>query len=151
MAHTHYVIRDSKGFVRVPENIPLTKKQANDIVEIMFLASGKDIGIKQLEVDFSEYDKRRGLKGKRKGPTLQWTDEERKYVLLHHEDGDTNVGVAMGELGIGGNTQGRSGMAIRLYKSGLLSELELFKQNHAEEIIGKTREQIIDMYLGSDE
>lgn len=150
MRHDNYVIRDSKGFIRVPENIPLTQKQAKEIIEVLFMSSGKDVGLKQLDVSLDEYDKSKGI-GKKKGATIKWTDEERRYVLLHHEDGDDAVGKAIGDLGIGGNFQGRSYMSIRLYKSGLLSELELFKQNHAKEIKDKTREQIVNMYLGDEE
>jgi hypothetical protein len=135
----HYLIRDVEGFIRFPDNLKLNKEQSDELSEKLYIITTKDIGITQLNETFKEYDQSRGIKTK--GGGRKWTDEEERYVLLHHEDGDDEVGAELG----------RTGMSIFMHKSGLLSDFDSWKQDKVSSLVGLTREQIVDMFLGDFE
>jgi len=139
MTQRDYLItRDINGNIRFPSDVVLTTEAVKALIESLYMTTQKDVGIHQLDKSFPDYDESVGIKTK--GVKKKWTDEEEKYVLMHHEEGDEEVAEALG----------RSNMSIFMHKSQLLSDFDAFK-NGNEDIKGKTREQVVDMFFGDEE
>ena len=136
MKYDHVILRDVDGKIRFPEELRISDKQAENLADWAFQVTAKDIGVKQLDCTFDEYDESTGIKKKR-GSGRKWSLEEMKYVLLHHEDGDKVVGDALG----------RSNMSIYMAKADILARLDIWKNANQASIQGKTREEIVDLYL----
>lgn len=140
MKYDHILLRDEDGKIRFPDTIKLDEHQAEKLADSIFMMTSAIVGVKQLDKTFAEYDKSRGLKGQR-GAGRKWSDEEKKYVLLHHEDGDESVADELG----------RTSMSIFMRKSELLSAFDSWKNDNADRIAGRTREEIVDIYFGDKE
>ena len=93
----------------------------------------------QLDVSFEEYDAET-KRIKAKSPPKRWSDEEERYVLLHHEDGDHDVASALG----------RTSMSIYMHKSGLLSDFDGWLRNEGLQYKNSTREEQVDAFLNFD-
>jgi len=140
MKHDHVILRDTDGHLRFPEDLKISDKQAENLADWAFQVTAKDVGVKQLDCTLDEYDRSMGLKRKG-GPKRNWNTDEHRYVLLNYEDSNEEVGKAIG----------RSGMAIKMAKSDILSNFNVWKDANQSLIQGKTREEIVDLYLGKIE
>lgn len=130
-----YIERDSEGRVRFPEDLKLEEHIVEEISEIIYMKTKKDIVVKQLDITFKEHDKSHGIKSR--GAGRKWTDEEDEYVLLHHEDGNDEVGDELG----------RTGMSVFMHRSHLLSKYDEWKNDNPQLIEGKSREEIVKLFI----
>ena len=150
------VLVDVDGRVRLPENVRIAedsrtmmsdKKPSNrkarqfaDLVaDKMFQATGKIIGVKELDETFQDYDDRKGIKKKH----IIYTDEECRELLknlnMKPEELITHLQKTCGTE--------RSVHAI-IEKTGYISrEFENWKEQNQEMIEGLTHEEIVELYI----
>jgi hypothetical protein len=130
--------KDSEGFIRLAEPIHTSNAQTEAIIEAIYVSTGINLQLKQLSDTFANYDRNSGIKGQR-GLMRRWSDEERLYVLLHHEDGDEAVGQVLG----------RSFMSVYMDKSKLLSRFIAWQNSEeGSQYRNDTRECQAKAFLG---
>lgn len=129
------IIRDSEGYIRIPD-IVFTTAEVNELIETIYLkCGGLNCKIQQLNRTFAEHDRGRSVPGPR-GVMRNWTDEERKYVLLHHAEDNDKIGEGIG----------RTFMAVKHEKSNLLSDFLEWKEKHPEHN-NLTYEEQVDKFM----
>jgi len=128
------IMRDSEGSIRIPD-LTFTVEEVNEIIETLYLKCGVNCTIQQLNRTFAENDRGRGMPGPR-GVMRNWTDEERKYVLIHHAEENNIIGEGIG----------RTFMAVKHEKSNLLSEFLEWKEKHPEHN-NITYEEQVDRFM----
>jgi hypothetical protein len=130
------ILRDSEGNIRISNPIKVDKDKTDKIIEAVYVHTGINLGYKQLDISFDEYDT--ATKGiKPKGVSRRWTDEEERYVLLHHEEGDGEVGKELG----------RSYMSIFMHKSDLD---EWLRSKDGQKYKDSTRKEQVDAFMDYD-
>ena len=139
MKRDGYIIQDKYGCIRVPENIKL--KDARGIAEEMFIQSGKDIDVKELDISFAEYDEQNGIKRKSSGE--RWTREHEEFFLLHaDEDNDTLANRMNKEF----NTT-RSGMSIKMKYDAIVRPFDSWCDTNKDILKELSRKEKIDKYM----
>jgi hypothetical protein len=129
------ILRDIHGSIRIDTSAKFTTEQVKDIIETIFVKTGHDMSIKQLDMSLIEYD---GPHSKRKGGTNRlWSDSDEEYVLLHYKEDNGTIGKGIN----------RTFMSIKHAKSDLLTGFYEWIESHPELVKGLTHEQCVKLYM----